>query len=207
MALHLFHDPPPCCPAPRRSPAPHPPGLLNCCCIPAEGAFEVQSGACGLSAAASVMGTEERPGQAPRSPLKPAEPRWCERHYHDKSLDCMSMLRPRRDPRTAAPGLGLEVGVQARFGGVGRTSGGRASICMRDRDTKRNKETARGHNDSILSSYHHPVGPRSPKGQARRSIPPLLVPNLHYPHPDPRRSQAHGSLLSSSGCNLAASEP
>lgn len=147
----------------------------------------MQIGACGLSATASVMGTEERPGQAPGSPLKPTEPHWCERHYH-KSLHCMSMLRPRWDPRTAAPGLGLGVRGPGPILGLGEgvRAGvgwwGRASICMRDGDTKRNKETMRGHNDSVFSGCHHLVRPRSPKGRVR-SIPSLLVPNPQKPGP------------------------
>lgn len=59
-----------------RSPAPHPRGLLNCCCIPAEGAFEVQIGACRLGAAALPAlralkkGRGHRPGRPWRQPSR-----------------------------------------------------------------------------------------------------------------------------------------
>lgn len=137
--LFIFSTSPSHCSAPGGPPAPHQPELLNCCCIPAEGAFEVQIGACGLSASASVLGTKERPGQAPPSPLEPAEGPESASHYHHKSLVCMSMVLPSRHPRTAAPGLGL--GGPGQIWGRGETRskylGERQRYGEKQRDSER----------------------------------------------------------------------
>lgn len=108
----------------------------------------------------------------------------------------MSMLRPRRDPRTAAPGLGAGVGGPGLMWGWRGPWGQSEYLC--ERDTKRNKETTRGQNDSIFFGCHHPVGPRSPTGQARRiqplqapdpPAPPEIQASHHLPNCEPARSR------------------
>jgi hypothetical protein len=123
---------------PRRSLAPHGPGLLNCCCIPAKGAIEVQIGACQLRAAARCVGADERPGEERGSPWSPA------------SCDCVSFITTTYfitcqycSPAGTLGALGGSARLVVRAEDSGLTWGygegvcGRARICC---DTERQRD-------------------------------------------------------------------
>ena len=177
----------------------------------------MQIGACGLRAAARVRSAEEKArASALVAPGASRAAVVCEHHYHDKSLHCMSMLRPRRDPRTAAPGLGAGVGGPGLIWGRGEGVGRRVSICVRDRDTERDKETTREGEGLHFHQLLPPSGPQEPN-RPKPEEPASPGPKSACPTRDPgfpplakqwtHGSQAQASLLSPSGWNLAASEP